>query len=257
MTTNTDTDPDYAVLGVGSIAEAIVSGLCAARPGRDIVLSPRGADRAQRLARLHPEVRVADDNQQAIEAAGTVLVCLRAADAAKVLGALAFGADQQVISVMPAPQLDDLAHLVAPATKVSRAIPALSVAERTGLTPVYPAFSAAQTLFDQLGSTMALDAEHLLDAASVASATVASWFAYLQQIAGWLAGQGVEAAQAQRLVGAVFAGAAADLAHSADFGTLAAQHATPGGQNERLLLALRRAGVFDAVSDGLDALLKA
>jgi pyrroline-5-carboxylate reductase len=53
----------YGVLGVGSIAAAIVTGLCdgVADPP-DVVLSPRNADRAADLAARLPSVRVATDN---------------------------------------------------------------------------------------------------------------------------------------------------------------------------------------------------
>ena len=246
---------ELAVLGVGSIAEAIVTGLCAAATGRRIVLSPRGADRAARLAASHPNVRVATDNQAAVSAADTILLSLRVADARAVLPTLTFGPHQRVISVMPSLTVADLRALIGEVAEISRAIPSVAVAERTGYTPIHPVGSAAQALFDDMGASMVLSAEHQLDAASVASATVATYFAYLGTIADWLVGQGVERSSAQRLVAAVFAGASADLAHSTEFATLASQHATPGGQNEQLLAALRGAGMFETLSAKLDALL--
>jgi len=102
---------------------------------------------------------------------------------------------------------------------------------------------------------MALEEERQLDATSAASATVATYFAYLQTIAAWLAATGVDPQQAQRLIASVFAGASAELVESSDFGALAKQHATPGGQNERLVTAMRAAGVFETLTAGLDALL--
>lgn len=246
---------ELAVLGVGSIAEAIVTGLCAAPTGRRIVLSPRGAARAARLAASHPNVRVATDNQAAVSAADTILLSLRVADTRAVLPTLTFGPQQRVISVMPSLTVADLRALIGDVAEIARAIPSVAVAERTGYTPLYPSGSVAQTLFDDLGASMVLGAEHQLDAASVASATVATYFAYLGTIADWLVGQGVDRSSAQRMVAAVFAGASADLAHSSDFATLAAQHATPGGQNEQLLASLRSAGLFDLVTDAMGDLI--
>ena len=246
---------ELAVLGVGSIAEAIVTGLCAAPTRRRIVLSPRGAERAARLAARHPGVRVATDNQAAVASAGTILLSLRVADAREVLPALTFGRQQRVISVMPSLTVADLQALIGDVAEISRAIPSVAVAERTGFTPIYPAGSAAQALFDDLGASMVLATEHQLDAASVASATVATYFEYLGTIAEWLVGQGVQRSSAQRMVAAVFAGASADLAHSSAFATLASQHATPGGQNEQLLAALRSAGMFDLVTDAMGDLV--
>ncbi|HOQ52953.1 MAG TPA: pyrroline-5-carboxylate reductase dimerization domain-containing protein [Micropruina sp.] len=252
--TGSEHEARLTVLGVGSIAEAIVTGLSASDPERRVVLSPRNPARSARLAAAHPNVSVASSNQAALDAADTVLLCLRAADA-PVLAELSFRPEQRLITVMPSPGVNDLAALVGRVAAISRAIPAVAVADRAGLTPVYPAGSAAQTLFDELGGSMALASEQQLDATSAASATVATYFALLQAIAEWLAGRGVDERQARRLVAAVFAGASAELAHSSDFAELAAQHATPGGQNERLVARLRAAGMFGQLTDGLDALL--
>ena len=256
---NTEATPDaatsYAVIGVGSIAEAIVTGLCASVDPPSVVLSPRNAERAARLAAAHPGVRVAADNQAAVDAADVVLLCLRAVDAATVLAPLRFRPEQRVVSVMPSPGVVELAALVGPVAEISRAIPAISVADHEGLTPVYPAGGTAETVFAALSEVLPLTTEAQLEAASAASATLAVYFAYLTTIGDWLTGHGVEPAQSRRLVGAVFTGAAADLATASGFAELARQHATPGGQNEQLLAELREAGLFDAVSRGLDALL--
>ena len=255
-----DAPTSYGVIGVGSIAEAIITGLCSLPERASIVLSPRNAERAARLAAAHPGVRVAADNQSAVgaaavDAAEVVLLCLRAADAAAVLARLRFHPGQRVISVMPGPGLAELAALIGPDVELSRAIPAISVADHAGLTPVYPAGSAAEGVFGALSEVLPLATEAQLEAASAASATLAVHFAYLTTIADWLTGHGVDPAQSRRLVGAVFTGAAADLATASGFAELARQHATPGGQNEQLLAELREAGLFDAVSRGLERLL--
>ena len=56
------------IVGVGAIAEAIVTGLC---EGEDtevtIHLSPRSAGRASRLAARYPSVHVAESSQAAVE----------------------------------------------------------------------------------------------------------------------------------------------------------------------------------------------
>lgn len=246
---------DYAVIGVGSIAEAIVTGLSESPTPPAILLSPRGRERTRRLAARYPGVRVAADNQEAASGAGTVLLCLRPQDARDALSALRFGPGQRLISAMASVSADELAGLAGPVAEISRAIPATAVATRKGLTPVFPGGGAAQRLFDGLGGSMVLGSERLLDAVSVASATVAAHLAYLQTVSAWLAGQGVELGAAQRLIASVFAGATADFANDADFAALARHHATPGGLNERFERSLRDAGGYAAVTEALDALL--
>ena len=53
-----------------------------------------------------------------------------------------------------------------------------------------------------------------------------------------------------------FAALSAELGSpGADFAALANAHATPGGLNEQFARDLGEAGVYDAVRDGLDAVL--
>lgn len=250
-----DLAADYAVIGVGSIAEAIVTGLCEAPAPPSVVLSPRSRKRTARLAERYPTVRVATDNQAAASGAGTVLLCLRPQDAGDTLASLRLAPEQRVISVMASVSAARVAELVGPVAEISRAIPGIAVAARHGFTPVFPPVSGAQRLFDDLGGSMGLESERLLDAVSVASATVAAHLAYLQAVSSWLAGQGVELADAQRLIASVFTGATAEFPTNSDFAALARHHATPGGLNERLERDLRDAGGYTALTDALDALL--
>ena len=148
---------------------------------------------------------VASDNQAAVDAADTVLLALRAADAPAVLGALTFRPHRRVISVMPSPDVAAISRLLGPVAEVSLGKPAVSVANRAGLT-VFPPGGAADELFDRLGSTLPVATEQVLDATSVASATVAVYFAYLTTISDWVTAQGLPPEHPRRLVGAVFTG---------------------------------------------------
>ena len=92
----------YGVLGVGSIARAIVIGLCDGVPDPPrIVLSPRGAAVSAELAGRYPTVTVATDNQAVVDGSDVVLVCLRRADAG-LLGDLTWRPEQVVVSAVPA-----------------------------------------------------------------------------------------------------------------------------------------------------------
>ena len=89
---------DYGILGVGELGAAIVTGLCQgtdAAPG--ILLSPRSAARTALLAARYPSVSVAPDNQALADRCAVVVLSVRPADAAEVLGKLTFRAGQAVI----------------------------------------------------------------------------------------------------------------------------------------------------------------
>jgi pyrroline-5-carboxylate reductase len=246
---------DLGVVGVGAIAEAIVTGLCdGADEPPGILLSPRSADRAGRLAARHPSVHVADGNQAVVDGAAVVLLCVRPQDARAVLPDLAFRRGQAVISVVAGVPIGALRGLVAPAEVLARTIPLPAVARRAGLTAIHPPEPRARALFEPLGGVIAVDDERALDALSASTATIAAHLAYLDTIGRWLADRGIPQADATRYVAAVFGALSGTLLDTPpdDFGTLAGEYATTGGINEQFLTALRGAGTFDAVDRALD-----
>jgi len=247
----------YGIIGVGAIGAAIVTGLCeGVQDAPTVVLSPRNASRAADLASRLRTVRIAKSNQEVIDGASVVLLCIRPQEARAVLPGLVFSSDQAVVSMMAGIQIETLQQLVVPAQSIARAIPLPAVAARKGATPIFPSTAAAKALFDRLGCSIEISNEVALEATSASTATVSAHFAYLHAISQWLVAQGVAETAARRQVAATFAGLAAQLHDEApDFAELARDHATRGGINEQFLGALEQAQVFDAVSTGLDRVL--
>ncbi|HCB06451.1 MAG TPA: hypothetical protein DEQ43_19800 [Nocardioides bacterium] len=247
----------YGLLGIGSIARAIVTGLCegVAAPPRAI-LSPRGAATSAELAERYDAVSVAPDNQAVLDASQVVVVCLPVA-AADQLGALSWRPDHVVVSATAALGMPRLLELVAPATRACRSVPMPPVADRAGLTAVHPPLAEARALFDRLGGTLEVEDVTAYEALSATSATLAGFFAYLDTQAAWLRTQGISAADGSRYVAATYAGALGSLrsADPPDFAELAGEYATPGGVNEQVARELREAGAFDALTTALDGAL--
>jgi pyrroline-5-carboxylate reductase len=245
----------YGVLGVGEIAQAMVTGLCDGvdDPPR-ILLSPRNADRAAALASRFPSVVVASDNQSLIDGCSMLVLSLRPRDARVALGELRFRPDHTIVSVMAGVSLDELAALVAPAQELTRAIPLPPVARRTGVTPIHPDAPAVHALFDRLGGASPVADVAAFEAMSAATATIAAHLRYLATISSWLSEHGVATDQASRYVSSIFAGLGDTLRDgTADLERLARTHATPGGINERLAAMLEEAGVFELVGRSLQA----
>ena len=245
----------YGVIGVGSIAAAIVTGLCdGVEDPPTVVLSPRNAERAAVLAARLPSVRVAADNQAVVDDSDVLVVCLLQADTEGVLSGLRFRPDQAVVSAVAGLRVAHLAELVAPATEVSRTVPLPAVASRRSVTPVHPATPAVTGLFGRLGGNLVMEDEAAFETLGTASAAVAAYFRYLGTIADWVAAGGIPQADARRYVADTFAALSGELeAPGADFAALAGAHATPGGLNEQFARDLAEAGVYDAVRAGLDA----
>jgi pyrroline-5-carboxylate reductase len=247
----------FGIIGVGSIASAIVRGLCedVGEPPQ-IVLSPRSQARSSDLAERFRTVTIASTNQEVIDQSDVVVLCVLPHHAEKVLGQLAFRETRGVVSAMAGVHLTVLQNLVFPARDVARSIPAPAVATRSSVTPIYPSTEAARDLYDRLGGRLELADELAYEAVSAASATVEAYFHYLGAIADWLAAHGVADTDARQYVAATFS----DLSEEMDttdvnFSALARAHTTKGGLNEQFAKHLTSKGTFTAVGEGLDAVL--
>lgn len=240
------------VIGVGSIASAIVSGLCRGGEPRDLLLSPRNPKRSATLAASYPGVRVAESNEAVARESSVVLLCLRPADAGLLRG-LPFRKDASVISVMAGISVRELGKIVGPVKDIARAIPLPSVAVRRGVTPVYPFIEPARSLFAQLGTAVDVADESSFNLFSASTATVAAHFAYLGRIGDWLTANGIDSLAARQYVAAMFGELASSLQGAdPDFRQLAQEHATTGGINERFAQIMTEQGVWEAVDGGLD-----
>ncbi len=247
----------YGIIGVGAIANAIVTGLCERRDeAPSILLSPRNSAVAADLAARFKTVRIAPGNQAVVDGSSVLILCLRPQVASPVLRELQFREQQTIISVIAGTPLEALRQLVAPARDIARAVPLPSVAVRDGATAIYPATPAAKALFDLLGAATAMQTEDLYEAMAASTATVAAHFAYLNAISQWLIVRGIPEELARRQVASVFAGAAGRLRGEApDFEELAREHATRGGLNEQFRNILEEARLIEAVDRGLDSIL--
>ncbi|HXM63882.1 MAG TPA: pyrroline-5-carboxylate reductase [Terriglobales bacterium] len=246
-------------VGSGAITAAIVTGLNSAFGEKhSIRLSPRNAKIASDLATRFPGVSVAASNQDVLDSSDVVVLAVRPQVAVSVVSQLRFRPDHHVISLISAFSLARISELVAPATKVGRAVPLPSVANRRGPTAIYPLDRLVAELFDRLGTAIEVESENEFDAFCAATATIASYFAFADAISSWLAGRGVPGPKARDYVTRIFVGLAnANVeAPERSLQSLADEHSTRGGINEQLLTHLVEHHVFENLSQGLDEVLR-
>jgi pyrroline-5-carboxylate reductase len=246
-------------IGTGTIASALVRGLCIAEPSPERVLvSPRNAEKAAALARAFEQVEVAPDNQAVVDGSDWVFLALRPPAAREVIGGLRFRAGQRIVSVMASVPEAPLRALVAPATHAVRAVPLPCIAKHIGPTALYPADAEATALFDRLGGAIPLTDEATYHAVCVVTAFAAAQYALLDRLAEWLAGQGMETAAARRYVAGFSQAVAADAgeAEHDGFAALIDDVATPGGMNEQVLRMFDEAGWLSALEPACRAILE-
>jgi hypothetical protein len=93
---------------------------------------------AAALAAKFPNVAVAESNQAVLDGSDVAMLAIRPQVTVEVLSDLKFRPDHQVISLMAITPLEKVSTLVAPASKVVRAIPMPMVAHLCGPTAIYP-----------------------------------------------------------------------------------------------------------------------
>ncbi len=247
--------PKVGFVGVGAIAEALITGMCALGEQRaSFLLSPRNAVVANRLADRFPFVTVAADNQAVLDGSDIVFLSVTPQVAVDVLTALRFRRDHRIVSLVSTFDVAKLRPLVAPAEMISRATPLPAVARRMGALMLYPPVAEIAALLEGLGQLVQLDSEANLDAFWTATSLMSSYFGLLDEVATWLQRQELEDAAVRPFVAAMFhsLGVTAQARAVGGFDALICEHSTTGGLNEQAYRELKAAGWMTLVSETLD-----
>ncbi|GAA1933450.1 pyrroline-5-carboxylate reductase [Brevibacterium antiquum] len=241
------------IIGVGEISSAIVEGSCASDDHPGFFLSPRNAERSARLASGFDRVEVCESNQDVVDRSDHIIVSVLPQQTESVLSTLDIPSDRTLISAIAGVSIEALSPLLPQKPSTVRVIPLPPVRERRGVTPVYPGHSEVERFFDTLGGTVVAATEELFSTLSATTATMSSYYAFLQGIADWLVEQGWERAAAERIVRGQFAGLGNTLATTdTPFSDLVKGHETPGGLNEMLHREWMDANNHAALSRSLD-----
>jgi pyrroline-5-carboxylate reductase len=245
-------------VGTGEITSSIVTGLSSlGLTPHFIRLSPRNPAIASELANRLKGISIASCNQEVLDQSDTIVIAVRPQAARSVLSELRFRPDHHVVSLVSALSLRSLSELVVPAMRITRAVPLPSAAKRLSPTAIYPPDRAACDLFAALGTVFPLESEKEFEAMCATTATIASYFAFTERIASWLVQQGVPESKARDYIARLFLGLTATAVDAPErsFQSLAANHATAGGINEKFLKHLIERGLLTSVSEGLNAIL--
>lgn len=247
--------PRVGFIGVGVIAEALITGMCANGEQRaDFLLSPRNVEIANRLARHFPFIKVAPDNQSVVDGSDIIFLATRPQVAEEVLTPLRFRSGQRIVSLIATFNVSRLRPLVAPADAIMRATPLPAVAHRMGVLTLYPPVAEVAGLLNGLGQLIQLEKEEDLEVFWSATGLMGSYFGMLNTVAGWLSSHGLPDTQVRPFVAAMYHALAVTAeGHAVDgFDKLVTEHSTPGGLNEQAYRELKAAGWTDLISETLD-----
>ncbi len=239
------------ILGAGHLAEMMVRGLQGS--GYRLVLSPRGADTAARLASEYG-CAIAADNQDLVNRSEGVFVALPAAQGMAELSRLRFRPGQPVLSAMAGSRAQPLAAAIGPASGAMAMMPGYANALRVGPSILYPGAPFWQDFLAQVGPVHVLETEDQFIAAASFGALSGASFAWMATAIDWFTAQGLPPDLARSLVAATLRGNAEVLLHEGrSMDGIRASVATPGGITELLLDRLGETEGLQAWARGLDA----
>lgn len=196
---------------------------------------------------------MAASNQDVLDSCETVVIAVRPVIAQTVLSELHFRSEHRIISVVSGLCLQSLSEMTAPATRITRAVPLPSTSKRIGPTATFPPDKVADDLFAALGTVYPVETEAEFDAMCAATATIASFYAFMGGVSSWLSSNGVPEAKACDYVTRMFLGVMGTAADTPEgsFKSLASAHATAGGINELFLGHLVARGLLASIPEGL------
>lgn len=236
-------------VGAGAIAEHMIAGLI--RHGGfddNIVVSPRNAERAKRLADEFAAVNVGTSNQDVVDQSDIIVIGVLPNQARQVIDELQFVAGQTVISLVAMLSIAELQQLAAPAKHVHRLIPIPPIEFGVGPIPICPpANDEIHQLLSSVGTVVSCDDEDHFSRFSTASATMAVFFELVSTHAGWLESEGVPAQPAHAYSTSIFHALSTMASNTspAALQSLSEECLTAGGLNEQVLHECRDADWFE------------
>lgn len=242
-------------VGTGAISEDMVKGLLREPSAvQEVHLSPRNAEIAARLASEFSAVRIAPDNQAVVDRSEVAVLAIRPQIAEDVIRQLRFRAGQPVISVVAATQRDSLLEWIDADVHLVQAVPLPFVADRQGVTAIFPPDPAVAALFNTLGSAVECESRKEYDLLAAASALMSTYFGMMEMASTWLEANGLDAKKAGAFLAPLFESLArrANAPGVHAFTELSSEFATKGGLNEQVLVDFETAGARGALHRALD-----
>lgn len=259
-----NTHPHLAVIGFGTMGQAICAGLVEAGgyPAAHLHPADRHAEALEGKARsLGLEL---EEATAAVRRAEVVLLCVKPRELDDLLTELrtagALEHRPQVISIAAGVHLEALQAWVPEGTPVIRAMPNTPCAVRCGMTVLAPGHKAhkahlalARTLFEPLGRVMELEEKHMDAVTGLSASGPAFIFVVLEALAEGGVQCGLPRAVALELAAQMTAGAAAMVQLTGKHpAALKDEVTTPAGCTIAGLLALEDGRIRSVLARGIE-----
>jgi len=254
---SSNSEETIGFIGVGTIASAVVTGLCQdGDRSLHIFLSPRSMEKGRRLEASFPQVRRAESNQQVVDSCSTVFLALRPNAAQDILTKIAFRADQTIISLIPTVPIHRLRKWIQPARLIFKMLPLPYTARRLGTVPYFPADPRIAGLISRFARPIPMPDEHQLHVIWAITGLISPYYRLMEETCRWCIDKGAAPEIAAEYTASMYHSLAAMTvgAGKDPFAEMAKEAATPGGLNEMAAAMMEDDGVYLSLRKALDAI---
>ncbi|MFD2206827.1 NAD(P)-binding domain-containing protein [Kiloniella antarctica] len=187
------------ILGVGYFASYFIAGLRKGGFKGQILLSPRNAQTANKLAQTH-NCSIAVTNQDVIDHTDLVVVSVKPEHLQELLTGLSFKDDQIVVSAVAGISVENH-HKTGPLPQtLIRMIPVCCIEAGEGVVPIYPAHKIVEDLARFTGAPVTFNTEEEFDLSLAASCMNGWLYEFFGSMTQWLENKGLPSETARTLV---------------------------------------------------------
>ena len=243
------------IIGTGIIAEAIVTGFCTKKTGHEFFLSPRNAERAAALAAGFSLAKVCASNQEVIEKAEWVFICLQKKDFG-ALSEIKFRNDQKVINMSAEMKLPDLKNIIGQTELLAHVIPLPFISAGFGPLLIYPEIAEAGELFSPVSDVYFTHSQADVRTLQIVTGLMSAYNMLLHEIVKFSDEQGMEHDVSVKFLCSLFQSLCKRAAGIPNCDLVELAHEmTPGGYNEQAMKELLHNGAIGAWRTALDRLM--
>ena len=246
-------------IGTGKIASSIITGISKSNLNyKKILISSRNRKTSFILKKKFKKIVISDNNQNIINSSDLIFLSVTPDVGNEILKILKFQSKQTIISLISTIKFSQLKKMIKVNAKIIRAIPLPPISLMEGPIPIYPPNKKVKEFFNNLGTTVEIKNEKLLNNFWSISGMMASYYNMLDTISVWLNKRGVKKLDAQKYVTSLFSALSRDAVINSDkdLKLLVKESQTPKGLNEQGLKEMIKKGFYKSVINTLNSVYK-
>jgi len=242
------------IIGTGIIASAIVTGFNIKETNHKFFLSPRNAEKAAKLAAEFSDVTVCATNQEVIDKAEWIFICLHKKDF-EALRELNFRSNQKIVNISAEMRLHDLKSIVGDTALLAHVIPLPFIAAGFGPVLVYPEIAEVGELFASVGDVYYAESQSDVHTLQIVTGVMSAYNMLLHEIVRYSDDQGIDHDVSVKFLCSLFNALCTRAADIPNCNLVELAHEmTPGGYNEQAMNELINNGAIKAWRTALDRL---